>query len=348
MPLKPGEVKAIKVQLGKIAGLQELKKKLNQMLGAQDNVKYGQSTAFSAKLQKQLKSVSDQIKLEIDDVKKKIEAAKKPVPTKKMPAANAKIVKMIATDCSNYIDEFKKAKKVLFRGIESHTDKPVFVGRSWDNRQPKDSSASAQKSYDEMLKKLGIKALRSNSIFTTASLSHASNYGKVYAIIPKNSAFYSWSQVYKDIVLKSGSQMDDAKIKLFCKNFLAHLKKTQPKMKSYSREDKMYSLMYAIKDKSDAKAKKLMTTFKFPIPEGFTFKMFQADESAWEKKYMPTDKNLGSALKKGHEVMIAGEYYAITLSNNASLASEILTALGIPNTFAKSYNDDDYDDDDEY
>ena len=72
-----------------------------------------------------------------------------------------------------------------------------------------------QEEYDEFATKLGIKALRSNSIFTTTSVSQAISYGRVYVIFPFNSDDFSWSQTHRDIVLQPSSNLNILDLKAF-------------------------------------------------------------------------------------------------------------------------------------
>jgi len=49
--------------------------------------------------------------------------------------------------------------------------------------------------------------LRSNSIFTTTDRGQASNYGRVYAIFPKDGFKFTWSPLHDDIVLHSIAEL---------------------------------------------------------------------------------------------------------------------------------------------
>ncbi len=112
------------------------------------------------------------------------------------------IAKRIQKECSNYIKVYDQINNFLFRGTTNGGS--IFEATSPINRHPKDSSNLLSKEYDEKLKLLGIEALRCNSTFTTGSSNQASDYGsKVYVIIPKNTAVFSWSFIYSDLVLDS-------------------------------------------------------------------------------------------------------------------------------------------------
>ena len=115
----------------------------------------------------------------------------------------------IERECSEAVDAVIKTGKFLFRGQE-YTSKPVFVGRPWDKRKPRDSNAEAQVLYDKNLKLMGFTALRSNSIFTTSTKSDAAEFGTIYAIFPKNGFSFTWSTVNQDLVLHSVRDVIDS------------------------------------------------------------------------------------------------------------------------------------------
>lgn len=115
----------------------------------------------------------------------------------------------IERECSEAVDAVIKTGKFLFRGQED-TSKPVFVGRPWDKREPRDSNADAQVLYDKNLKLMGFTALRSNSIFTTSTKSNAAEFGTIYAIFPKNGFSFTWSTVNDDLVLHSVNDVVDS------------------------------------------------------------------------------------------------------------------------------------------
>jgi hypothetical protein len=82
----------------------------------------------------------------------------------------------------------------------------VFYANPRDNRLPRDSNNEMQAEFDHALQKLGVKALRSNSIFCAADIEQARAYGLPFIIIPCNDAAYAWSQTYHDIVLDTYQQ----------------------------------------------------------------------------------------------------------------------------------------------
>jgi len=124
---------------------------------------------------------------------------------KKLAGMNEKIVKYFAyieQNCDEFLKSAIAENKFLYRG-QNDAKSLIFVGYPRDNREPKDSNLDAQKLMDKYLKLKGFKALRSNSIFTSSDYMQASNFGKVYAIFPKNGFTFTWSTKHDDIVLKS-------------------------------------------------------------------------------------------------------------------------------------------------
>jgi len=99
--------------------------------------------------------------------------------------------KAIVPNCSESLTACKSAGKFMYRGFSSN--QPIVRGRSWDNRVPVDSDDKLSRHFDDMLNKLGFKALRSNSIFVTSALETASYFGTSYIIFPINGFNYTYT-----------------------------------------------------------------------------------------------------------------------------------------------------------
>jgi hypothetical protein len=180
MPLKPGQIKDLKVKFEKLKGLEALEKKLRTLNDTRfqfDNMYIQNSDTYKFAMQ-EFDAIILKIKNEIDKTKQQI-ATLQATKTVKNPAVD-KLIKAIAKECSQVIPFYRKTETVLLRGTNG---KPkAFMGRSLNNREPKDSSSDAQRIYDTALKSMGFKALRSNSIFTTTDSAQSVNYGNVYYI----------------------------------------------------------------------------------------------------------------------------------------------------------------------
>jgi len=131
-----------------------------------------------------------------------------------------KIADKVKNECGKFYNACKKVNKVLFRGIRNERP-PVFVSTSIEGRRPKDSNEIATIKFDTFAEQLGIRALRSNSIFATTQKSQAKEYGYyLYNIFPKDTADFSWSMKYSDIVLVPYMLDSCTSIQLFQQKFM--------------------------------------------------------------------------------------------------------------------------------
>lgn len=316
MALKPGQIKDLKVELKKLHELEALEKKIEKLWATRRNLEVDKSLV--GPLAKEFKALAEKVRAQITNTQLEIEALKKVAP-KQDPAVD-KLVKTIAKECSKAIAFYRKAETVLFRGI-SKSAGDAFVGRSWENREPKDSSAELQKYYDMILKKNGFKALRSNSIFTTSDINQASNYGDLYIIFPKNGSAFHWNRNVDDLVLNEREQIFDmTKIEVITIAVEKWYENKTGKMLNWIYEDP-YEAAY-----NPTGFIKALAKLKYPKAASITLeKLF--DYEGIKDEIDPVKNDFLGALESGHEVMIAGEYYAI--SESSDLADYVLKALRI-------------------
>jgi hypothetical protein len=111
--------------------------------------------------------------------------------------------KAIAPNCSESIAACKNGGRFMYRGFNSN--QPVVRGRSWDNRVAVDSDPELSRRFDDMLKKLGFKALRSNSIFVTSMFRTAKYFGTPYIVFPTNGFNYTYTS-FMDLALSPESE----------------------------------------------------------------------------------------------------------------------------------------------
>ena len=111
--------------------------------------------------------------------------------------------KAIVPNCSESIAACKNASKFMYRGFNSN--QPVVRGRSWNDREPADSDPKLSRHFNDMLKKLGFKALRSNSIFVTSAFKTAKYFGTPYIILPVNGFNYTYTP-YMDLAFSPESE----------------------------------------------------------------------------------------------------------------------------------------------
>jgi hypothetical protein len=319
MPLKPGQIKDLKIKFEKLKGLEALENKLKKLNNTQYH--FDKASAEGSDIlklaKKEFDSLIQKIRNEINNTKQEIVKLQSTKQAKN-PAVDA-LVKTIAKECSQVISVYRKTDTVLLRGTNG---KPkAFMGRSWNNREPKDSSTDAQKLYDMALKSMGFTALRSNSIFTTSDTGQASNYGDVYYIFPKNGFAFHWTPGNPDLVLDSiGEVLDIGYIEEIIIDVSEwYYKKTKKDLKW--KYDDPYDAAHEI-DKFIA----AITKLGYPKAKSITLKklinyIFINDELE------ATNKDFAGAVESGHEVMIAGEYYAIEVGSE--LSDYILNQLKI-------------------
>ena len=109
-------------------------------------------------------------------------------------------LQLIDTNCTEAKFAIKREKLFFYRGLKNTTF-VGFKGRSPVERKPLDSSYKIQSIYDELAIKLGMKAVRGNSIFVTRYKSMAEYYGKVYLVFPIDGKFdFTWG-AKSDVIL---------------------------------------------------------------------------------------------------------------------------------------------------
>lgn len=314
MPLKPGQTKKIAVELKKLNGLKKLETKINKLTLTIDAL-------TSAK--GYYSGISDEINILEKKVQKEIAVTNQKIQTLKSTAITAtsslnKLIKNIARECSQVLPYYRKAKKVLFRGTSGPE---AFIGRSIENRRPKDSDRNLQKYYDMILRSQGFKALRSNSIFTTSSIKYARSYGDLYIIFPKNGFAFHWNKHIRDLVLDTDElifntdYIDD----LINDVMLWYKDKTGNNLNwnfydSYQVSEDPERFIEELKRIKYPKANKVT------LEKLFNLNFIKTDIG-------PTKDNFLAGLKSGNEMMISGEYYAISI--NSAIANYILKALEI-------------------
>lgn len=128
----------------------------------------------------------------------------------------------IKIECSDAVQAISQENKFLYRGMKLGNSvarffklKPslkIFLGMPREDRKPVDVSVETQGKYDSYLRKFGMTALRSNSIFCTSNKLFAERYGTTYLIFPKNGFDFTWSPDTSDLT-------DDIKVAWITKRF---------------------------------------------------------------------------------------------------------------------------------
>ena len=102
----------------------------------------------------------------------------------------------VRLECDDFM-EYARAYGMLYRGTRRLSG--IFQEYPRDDREPVSMYPSIQHKMDNVLRKAGFSALRSNSFFVTGSRDSAFAYGKVYYVFPKNGFDFTWSARYSDL-----------------------------------------------------------------------------------------------------------------------------------------------------
>jgi len=224
----------------------------------------------------------------------------------------ARMFAILDSECSEFIPHMQAAHKLLYRGTRNDEDQ--FEGRSREDRQTKDSSSQVSAKFDQMLSELGVKALRSNSIYTTSSYGFASAYGhNVYIIFPKN-GFNFLGTNKRDLILENWTQlMDGEKLQELWQELDAWGQANVPDWKDTSigrsiRYKEWNSVYYRVKENFGWEDNRLKLPDKYNL---------DGKETEWvtpesvQKEFEPNTTNLTEAIRNGRELLINGEYWAL-------------------------------------
>lgn len=306
--MKPGAKKRIEIKIKELHNLKKLMDESHDLARLADRLNPNASMSLMA----DIKQFRGKVIKRINILKKEIKALRAEEKVLRIKALQP-LIKKIQQDCKTYVAAFRAAGSALYRGSNDHG--AAFVGRSWEDRRTLDSSQTAQEYYDAALKMMGIKALRSNSIFTTGRSGAASSYGQVYVIFPKDGANFSWasSNLGRDNTL-------DISFIINGKALTALEKSVDKHLNHYSTEvtDTVY-------DDGFEALTRFLKKIKYPGIKNVTIDKI-IDLNRIKKMYKPTDKDLTKAIRSGHEVLISGEYYAVKFDETGEA---VLDALGI-------------------
>lgn len=298
--LLPGEKKYPKEM--QLRDLEAVQRRINEL---KDAVHKSEDLKTLFKNDKELQTKLTQLQ---DRVTRRVEILYK---VKQRPTPGmARMWQILDTECSQFIPHMQRAGKLLFRGTREDADQ--FEGRSREDRQTKDSSSEISDKFDEIMSELGVKALRSNSIYTTSSYGFASAYGhNVYIIFPKN-GFNFLSTNKRDLILERWSQLMDAeKLKQLWQELDEWGQENVPDWKDTGmgrayRYQEWDFLARQVKENFEWEGNRLN------LPE-----KFKVDEKEWvtpegvQKEYEPNTTDLAEAIQSGRELLINGEYWAL-------------------------------------
>jgi hypothetical protein len=104
----------------------------------------------------------------------------------------------IKAECSDILELYSDARTFLYHG-NKHVNQDWYIARPRENRAPVDTPQIMQNYIDHYFQAAGLTALRSNSIFTSARMGHAKEYGVVYLIFPRNGFAWTGSRWIRDL-----------------------------------------------------------------------------------------------------------------------------------------------------
>jgi hypothetical protein len=120
------------------------------------------------------------------------------------------VIPLVQQHCTQSLHAMRETGKYLYRGIKQ-SPPLVFLGQSRNNRNPSASPGQFQRNVDAAFNMAGFKALRSNSIFVSSSISEAKNYSYegVYLIFPVDGFSFTWSPRISDLYIDEYNIFDD-------------------------------------------------------------------------------------------------------------------------------------------
>lgn len=260
----------------------------------------------------------------------------------------AKYFSIIEKECSQFLVEMKKAKKLLYRGTNNAAD--VFYGKPHIKRRPTDTSPLIQLKVDKLLTAAGFKALRSNSIFASSSYGQAEEYGDVYIIFPKNGYSFTWSSKHYDWIPNLNSlndfQIDWSTINNYVINYFQDLLvDLDDVFDTYSKPDKK---LLVKKIKNYPNYKSIITTLN---KVGGTIQNFDDDDDDLGEKDIFSLAKIFELLfimqrklnfqwpglkttyvNQMHKVIEVSEHISKKSKNLKTLATNFITKNGLKNT----------------
>jgi len=111
-----------------------------------------------------------------------------------------KVVNFLNNRCSPWLSQTNNGKKIVYRGDEEYKEKTiVYKKHVRQDRKPRDSKIEDHNISNEIFKKMGLVANRSNSSFVIGDIITTGNYGASYVLIPIGNFNYTWSPNVEDL-----------------------------------------------------------------------------------------------------------------------------------------------------
>lgn len=258
-------------------------------------------------------------------------------------------VNILQIECTHTWGVYKQHGLKAYRGITSK--KPLrFLGRTSQNRQPMTSPKGLQDLVDQVLRsELGPDAaVRGNSIFVTGSSPQALGYGNLHVIFPKDTARFTWSPRYDDIVLNSRAK-EWSEIKTLSHlpafqqwldlledhpelsrdtdlNQLIHWFETNTNYWDWWRQDLLQELRSMPAPVWQAAEQSGFASFLRPLPlrilDLYQLGLAEFSPELFLDKFRPQDTNWEQALRSRHEIYVSGEYVGIAAEHFLMMADQ--------------------------
>ena len=270
-----------------------------------------------------------------------------------------KFIEMIKTNCGDALRSMDRTQKFLHRGVGGNPPE-IFVSRSREDRRPVDSDEGLTKIYDNFLKQLGFKSLRSNSIFCSPQYRVAREYGAVFYIFPFDGFNFTWSKNISDNVLTFNQIHYFLDYNLVHSYYEKHVVPYLDMISNYLKEhpsqdgfvfDKSFripSSFYGTKTRIDHFQKTIaaMKDKGLPIPDE-TLKYSDTSNfmtaEAMQKNMQLSNTDFDAALERRNEIMISGKYYGLNARSDFGI--DIGRYLGIKTEFVDDFEDQFSDED---
>jgi hypothetical protein len=232
----------------------------------------------------------------------------------------------IQQKCSNYLKVYDK-KRPLLHGTTRHKE-PHYYGASIENRTTVSSSELISKAIDSDLIKLGVKARRLNSVYTTTDVDLAYQFGKIYEIFPINGFHYTWSRKKEDLVIELKSCIRWGYFDFtdkFAQRISEWTNTHQGEDNTLSNFDSHYTFVLGIYNSLKSNSKDSIQYYITNLPDSHPIKqefptildMATTNINNLIKSFdLQFDVGLKKAIIKKHEIWLNGKYIAIEKEMN--------------------------------
>lgn len=108
----------------------------------------------------------------------------------------------VKKNCQPWLSQVSDRVGPVYRGFRVKRYRPVnaraFTKRVRKRRNPLHSDRPMHNKFNNAIKKCGLKANRTNSVFVTSDFATAERYGKPYVVMPIGHFNYTWSERVND------------------------------------------------------------------------------------------------------------------------------------------------------